>query len=108
MILWKSKINRNVRECAKDSISGFRTVFEVGFFSNWRDGWGIGFVSQYQEKDTGEWHLASHYHEMTITPHWRWGREHIYYDGPHDSFSLGFIHFVWSGAWCQKCADGEP
>ena len=69
-------------------------------------GRGIGWSMQSWDRKAQEWHfLHTHYYLLTITPHWYWGRHHAYYDGPHDSFDLGFIHFCWSGRWCEKCVD---
>jgi hypothetical protein len=31
------------------------------------------------------------------------GSEHHYYDGPHCSFSLGWLHFAWFNDTCKKC-----
>lgn len=32
---------------------------------------------------------------ISITRFWDWGSAHSWYDGPHCSFSVGPVHFVW-------------
>lgn len=34
---------------------------------------------------------------------WLWGIRHDYYDGPHCSAHLGFLHITWTPDWCCKC-----
>jgi hypothetical protein len=48
-----------------------------------------------------------HYYTFVVNNYWLWGQHHDYYDGPHCGFSLGFIHFSWSGDWCDKCMPPE-
>lgn len=33
----------------------------------------------------------------------RWGMDHVYYDGNHCLFSLGYLHFEWHNPKCKKC-----
>jgi hypothetical protein len=49
------------------------------------------------------------YYAVCVKPHFEIGEDHDYYDGPHCSFSLGFVHFYWMPDWCLKCMpnDGE-
>lgn len=49
------------------------------------------------------WHRANAYFNISVTPHCLWGSDHTYYDGPHCSFSVGYVHFNWSYWWCEKC-----
>lgn len=107
MILWKFKETLETR--GNDMpCSAFRWVFEIDAS---RDGFNIGFVHQHQDKMTREWN-SSHtaVYEITGTRYFKLGSQHVYYDGPHCSFSLGFIHFVWGGGirtnWCKKCHPG--
>lgn len=53
------------------------------------------------------WSCAGMYYSLGFTKSAAWGRQHVYYDGPHDSFSIGYLHACWSGDWCQKCYDGR-
>lgn len=39
----------------------------------------------------GEWR----YFAIYIVGPCRWGYLHLYYDGPHHQFSLGWLHFCW-------------
>lgn len=55
------------------------------------------------------WHPANRYFTVYLCDHWHLGEEHLYYDGPHCSFSLGFLHFAWMrNAHCRKCEGDEP
>lgn len=38
------------------------------------------------------------------TGHWYWGEDHIYYDGPHCFFGLGWLGLSWGPHWCNKCS----
>lgn len=92
MILFKFKQNNK----QTDYITGSRWVLDIG----WKY---IQIAYQYCDK-SGEWQFpAAAYYSINLTSHWAFGRHHMYYDGPHDSFSIGFIHFCWSGKWCEKC-----
>lgn len=46
---------------------------------------------------------------IAIDSRWRWGKTSEYYNGPHDQFSLGPLHFCWSLDDCAECCgeDGE-
>lgn len=54
-----------------------------------------------------DWHPASDYFSINITDHFHLGSSHLYYDGPHCSFSLGYLHFNWSYWWCKKCSPDD-
>lgn len=77
--------------------SAFRWAFEAGR-------WHIGFVHQHKWKESGKWQ-SSHtsVYEMYISKHFAVGDTHLYYDGPHCMFSLGWIHFIWGNSNCKKC-----
>lgn len=84
---------------------------EVGY-RQWRWVLDVSWTSiewrcEYRSEKDRTWRYASGYYCLNLTKHFRLGRGHNYYDGPHDSFSLGFLHYCWSGDWCQKCYDGE-
>ena len=100
MILWKSKEDPEDRGDAYPN-SAFRWTFQAGE-------WHLGFVHQARDRHTGEWNNGhARNYEIWITKHFRLGIQHVYYDGPHCSFSIGWIHFNWSGGirsgWCTKC-----
>ncbi len=66
----------------------------------------ISFEQQIKKNSDKLWMGCGRYYSLWFNKHWRWGRGHAYYDGPHDSFFIGFIHFAWSGDWCDKCYNG--
>lgn len=49
-----------------------------------------------------EWHLAVRHYTLFIRK-WKWGREHLYYDGPHCFIHLGWICFYYSLENCKRC-----
>lgn len=54
-----------------------------------------------------EYEFDARYYGLYYNPNGsRWGRDHFYYDGPHDSFNLGSFQYCWSGDWCTKCMPG--
>lgn len=66
----------------------------------------FGFVHQYHCRD--EWQSSeTAIYRVSVSRNWRWGREHVYYDGPHCMLMLGFLRFDWCGSpftqWCKKC-----
>jgi hypothetical protein len=66
---------------------------------------GFGFELNMQvrgDADT-DWHLGYDYRSVYVSTDWSLGPYHIYYDGPHCGFSLGFLHFNWTNAGCRKC-----
>jgi len=64
-----------------------------------------GLSFQYRSDKLDKWLYKGRYYTANITNRWRWGRSHVYYDGPHDMFSIGYLHFLWQGDWCKKCYD---
>jgi hypothetical protein len=55
------------------------------------------------DEEKNLWRPVGRYFGIYINRHWSWGSEHIYYDGPNCSFSIGFLHIAWSWNFCQKC-----
>ena len=53
-----------------------------------------------------EWCPGTAYFDMSLTSYFSLGGSHGYYDGPHCSFSLGWLHLNWSYWWCKKCCEG--
>ena len=105
MILYKFKEKFNDRN------TGSRWVFMACLKSTWPV-ISVGFYHQYNMNidterysdrvDDESWYLGGRYYDISVTPHFSVGRRRDYYDGPHDSFSLGFLHVNWSADWCQK------
>lgn len=103
MLLYKFKKQLpNPKITQETGVTGYYWVFEAGFDRNcW---FYIGFDHRIEWAD--ESRSGGRYYNLTISwNRWEWGRTHMYYDGPHDSFSLGFLHFNWSGDWCGKCVE---
>ena len=48
--------------------------------------------------------FPTNWYELNITKHWHWGRSMIWYDGPHNSFSVGPCHFNYRD-WSQSPED---
>jgi hypothetical protein len=106
MILFKFKHREaetlvGVAPLFNGSCQAFRWTFQLGLFY-------MGFIYQYKRDDV--WHdnhLLNYL--VSVTKHFHLGIDHVYYDGPHCSFSLGWVHFLWSGGirthWCEKCCD---
>lgn len=72
--------------------------------------YGIEYNLQYRYKDDNEWRDShTDNYALNITKHFHLGFEHIYYDGPHCFFSLGFIHLGYRNpyGWCDKCYKGN-
>ena len=79
----------------------FRWTFQVGF-------WHVGFVHQAKSKESGKWNDShTRAYEIHLVKRFALGMEHFYYDGPHCSFCLGWLHFCWGGnlftGQCNKC-----
>lgn len=55
---------------------------------------------------TDSWRPGGHYYSMFFRNKWEFVREHMYYDGPHDWLSLGYLKFAWSRN-CKKCYEVE-
>ena len=51
--------------------------------------------------------ITTNYFNITINKHFCLGPSHMYYDGPHCGFSLGWLHINWSYGWCNKCMPDE-
>jgi len=79
-------------------LRGWRWIVEVVAFS-------ISLQRQviFHKSEKPEWQSCSNYFNVSLTKYFILGPEHTYYDGPHCSFSIGWIHFNWSYWWCTKC-----
>ena len=92
MILYKSKITKNI---SNEML--LRYVIRTYWF-------GIELTQEYCNNGTNDkWQMCNPHWAISLTKHWYLGRDHIYFDGPHDFFSLGFLHFAWSDKWCKEC-----
>lgn len=77
--------------------SAFRWSFQIGF-------WHIGFVHQYQDRGSKKWSdSGSSRYDIWLTSYFRFRSDHVYYDGPHCSFTFGWIQFCWGNENCKKC-----
>jgi hypothetical protein len=59
-------------------------------------GW-LGIDRMLQHGDNPEWRWIGTWLGLSITKHFKLGPWHGYYDGPHCSFSLGWLHIIWEG-----------
>lgn len=103
MILWTSKIDREDEPYFPHlGRRAWRWIFALGLF----------YVDLHKEVlfEGSEWHpMGGRYYTIGLTRRFHLGGDHIYHDGPHCSFSLGFLHIAWSPDWCTKCMpDDEP
>jgi hypothetical protein len=76
-----------------------RWVIDIG----WRH---VGLYHQYRLKSTREWRNShSLLYEACVTKYFHLGPSHAWYDGPHCSYSFGFIHVNYHppGGRCKKC-----
>lgn len=93
-------LNKKETRIPKESYvcSDFRWTFQIIFYR----GFTIGFV--HQHKINGKWY-DSHVMKyiISITKYFHLGSDHVYYDGQHCMFSIGFIHFCWLNDNCKKC-----
>lgn len=103
MILWRFRETPETRRgfpCA-----AFRDVLKVGGM------WAIGVAIMKQYHCDGEWNDGDERAGVFVLRQWRFGFGHVYYDGPHCSFSLGPFMLGWSGGFwsghCCKCEGGK-
>jgi hypothetical protein len=70
-----------------------------------------GVIGQYSRDGSGWSDLHMAQYGLQLRSNWRWGVDHIYYDGPHCSLSLGWLMIVWAGdprtGWCLKCCEED-
>jgi hypothetical protein len=95
MILYKTKEEPDTRDCA--AFHAHRTVLEL-----YR--WGISWACQGKRKSNNEWQ-SLHFDDtgIEVNSHFSIGFKHVYYDGPHCFFALGFVHIRWNSWDCKKC-----
>lgn len=88
----------------------FRWALEA---NSWKgEGASLGIAQQHRFRNMSTWFsLHSRFYGVSLTRAFSFGVDHAYYDGPHCSLSLGFLHILWSGnpltGWCEKCMPGE-
>lgn len=105
MILWKSQPEEPLGP--EDPCSSRQWRLELSAFNPWCIfHFGLSRYVTFKESQT-EKIVASY--EVNLTKHFLWGPDHFWYDGPHCSWSLGWLHFHWNG-WggdCDKCYGEE-
>lgn len=103
MILWRSRVDSETAispGLEHLGLRAWRWVLEIGWI----------YVDLRHEVrfSTGDWRPAVRYYRADLTPRFAWGRDHAYYDGPHCSLSVGWLHFSWSPqARCWQCEPEE-
>lgn len=103
VVLWKSKERKEAQLFWSEApAKTFRWVLLI------QDG-GIGFSHEFSDLENEEdvWHPAPKHYMMYLRRKFSFKREHSFYNEPHDELSLGFLHFEWSGKWCEKCFSGQ-
>lgn len=104
MILWRSRIDQETEVAPGMARIGLRA---------WRWVLRIGWASVDLHKEVrfggGAWRpTAGRYYSVGMTKDFKWGSDHVYYDGPHCSFSIGCLYFAWSPKCrCLKCEPEE-
>jgi hypothetical protein len=97
-------VNTNGPDKMGGASAGWRWVLEV-------ERWSVFLHQQALPRpvtDESRWsYLTSGYFGVSVSEHWMWGSDHGYYDGPHCSFSVGPVHFLWSYWRCERCEKGE-
>lgn len=83
-----------------------RFVYELNFNNgkHWF-GFDIGRHYQYYSTSSNKWescHSGANFLDVNFK-RWHFGAEHIYYDGPHCSYSFGPFHLHWTDDNCDKC-----
>lgn len=99
MILWRSKSQHETRPLILKVPRAWRWIFEIANY-------GIGFQEQVRFSEYDDWRDGVRYYMIYLTWHFYLGFRHVYYDGAHCSFTLGFIQFSWTGdrnGYCSKC-----
>lgn len=103
-ILWKSK--ERFSADPKISCDKYRNILRIYTNENCF-GFGIEYQYQYHYRGQEEWcDCHSERWGVEINSHFLFGQEHMYYDGPHCFFSLGFLHIQWVNWKCRKCFEG--
>jgi hypothetical protein len=99
MILYKTKDIPDTRDCA--FYEAHRYVLDVYKF-------GISWTCQGKLKSKNEYRsLHADDTGVEINSNFSFGFSHVYYDGPHCSLSLGWVHFRWNNFKCKKCYGEE-
>lgn len=67
--------------------------------------WSISLTVQHKNKKDRAWHFSNLGFSIYITKNFRFGSNHIYFNGSHCVFSLGWVHFYRTplSRWCEKC-----
>jgi hypothetical protein len=97
VILWTGKATTEPKvEYEHCGIRSWRWRFTAEFGGFW-----LEQQVRFSGED-GEWRQARA-HGFFVDHRFRLGSDHVYWDGPHCGFSLGFLHFNWQPDWCLKC-----
>jgi hypothetical protein len=75
-------------ESVRVGLERYRWSFDLNWVS-------VGFRREIKYRGY-EWCAGGGYYVVSLTRHFALGRESLWYDGPHESLSLGFLHFCWS------------
>ena len=102
MILWTSNVTERETKPAHPDwpLRAWRWVVDLDLDGRMPS---LSLTQQYQ-RDGGEWHVANDYYSLWLGGTVRFGATHFWHDGPHCSWSLGFIHVGKSSGDCAKCS----
>lgn len=67
------------------------------------DRWCLELADEVLIPGNEKWHHGIRYVAVTVNRHFALGAQHLYYDGPHCSWSFGYLHLAWSTGNCRKC-----
>ena len=82
---------------------------QIGFYNGrFYIGWALELV-QFAGKVYDEPTICSDWNiQFVYDPRkWRFGQEHLYYNGPHCFYEFGPIAFIEAWRWCEKCCPKE-
>jgi hypothetical protein len=103
VIIWKSKEIIGPRDFAACSVH--RTVLDVSWlsFTIEREG---KFKSTYDKYE--QWRTVSTPFSLWLNVKcWEVGSWHIWYNGPHCGYSLGWLKIGWENWNCKKCGSDD-
>lgn len=104
MILWKSKTTTETESKYDWGIRSWWKQLKVELN---KSGFYIAFEQIVRFEKNGLEQQTGDTCSIWINKYFDFGSSHIYYDGTHCSFSIGFVHFTWYNPKCKKClADG--
>ena len=97
-------ITRTSDNQANQWYDAHRFMLDIGFGDFKPHIFALGFFRRIRWRETQKWEYGGRYFYIGLRTIFEFGSTHLYYDGPHCSFSFGFLNISWSWNWCKKCA----